>query len=468
MAVSLSLFAGAGWQFFDNNGKILSGGNLYIYSAGTTTPLTTYTSSAGTIANSNPIVLDSAGRVPNEIWINTTSTAKFVLYTSTGSLIGTWDNIPSYAAALNLTGTNNAVAYFNSVGTFTSSSNMTFDGSNLTVAGGITAGSNVSITGSISTTGTATFGGNTAVTGTISATGGITSSTTAVTQSVGDNSTKIATTAFVASTSAKAKIQPLTVSGPTGGVITLTLAPTTLDFRDTNTGSGTITSVSNSSSLTIQLVGAATLGAVSGVQTRIAVLAIYNSTIAAMELAVVNVIGGAQIDECNIVNTSAVSSGTSASVFYSTTARSSVAYRVVGFIDATNTSGSWTALSLIQGGAQYPTGPLNLRIAKAWVNWDGSLTTPITPRTNYNVGSITKNGTGDYTLNFTTAMSDANYSISGMTNGVTSKNASYLIIQDPSNAPTTTACRILTYFGQSTTTFLLTDYTRNMIQIFGN
>ena len=65
-------------------------------------------------------------------------------------------------------------------------------------------------------------------------------------------------------------------------------------------------------------------------------------------------------------------------------------------------------------------------------------------------------------------MSDANYSISGITNGGTTKNASYLIIQDASNAPTTTACRILTYFGQSTTTFLLTDYTRNMIQIFGN
>ena len=461
MSYSLSLFAGAGWQFFDNNGTILSGGKLYTYAAGTTTPLTTYTSSSGAVANTNPIILDSAGRVPYEIWIDTTSTAKFILRDSTDVLIGTWDNIPSYASSLNLTGTNNAVAYFNSVGTFTSSSNMTFDGSNLTVAGGITTGSNVAITGNISTTGTATF------TGLISSTAGISSSTPAVTQAANDNSTKIATTAFVANTSAKAKIQPLTVT-PSGGGLGIELAPTTLDFRNTSSTSGTVTTVSNSLALTLTLSGAATLGAVSGVQTRIAVLAIYNSTIAAMELAVVNVTGGAQLDECNIVNTSVVSSGTSASVFYSNTARPSVAYRVVGFIDCTNTLSNWGTPTLVQGGAQYPTGPLNLRIAKAWVNWDGSSTTPITPRTNYNVGSITKNGTGDYTLNFTTAMSDANYSISGITNGGTTKNASYLIIQDASNAPTTTACRILTYYAQSASTFVLSDYTRNTIQIFGN
>lgn len=348
MAVSLSLFAGAGWQFFDNNGKILSGGNLYTYSAGTTTPLTTYTSSSGAVANTNPIVLDSAGRVPNEIWINTTVTAKFALYTSTGTLIGTWDNIPSYAAALNLTGTNNAVAYFNSVGTFTSSSNMTFDGSNLTVAGGITTGSNVAITGNISTTGTATFGGNTAVTGTLSATGGITSSTTAVTQAINDNSTKIATTAFVANAATKSKIQPISITNVTGGAFTIELAPTTLDFRDTSITTGTVTSVSNTSAITLTLQGARTLGATSGVQARLAIVAIYKSGIS-MELAVINTAGSISLDETTIISTLDITSGTSTATFYSTTARSNVAYRVVGFIDATNTSSVWAAPSLVQG-----------------------------------------------------------------------------------------------------------------------
>ena len=48
--------------------------------------------------------------------------------------------------------------------------------------------------------------------------------------------------------------------------------------------------------------------------------------------------------------------------------------------------------------------------ALAWVNFDGTLTGTITPRANYNISSVTKNGTGDYTLNFTNILSDANYS----------------------------------------------------------
>ena len=375
MSYSLSLFAGAGWQFFDNNGTILSGGKLYTYSAGTTTPLITYTSSSGAVANTNPIILDSAGRVPYEIWIDTTFTAKFILRDSTDVLIGTWDNIPSYASSLNLTGTNNAVAYFNSVGTFTSSSNMTFDGSNLTVAGGITAGSNVAITGNISTTGTATF------TGLISSTAGISSSTPAVTQSAGDNSTKIATTAFVANTSSKAKIQPLTVSNITGGGFTLNLAPTTLDFRDITLGSGTVTTITNSSTIDITISGAATLGTTSGQLARIAVLAIYNSTIGTSALAVVNIAGGLQLDETNVFSsTTAVSSGTSSTVVYSKVASANpVVYRVVGFVDATNTGGSWGAgPTLVQGTGGQPLAALSsLGYGQTWAPY-----TPVGVSTN--------------------------------------------------------------------------------------
>ena len=92
--VNLSPFAGAGAQFFDNNGVPLAGGFLYTYSAGTTTPLATYTTNAGTVANSNPIVLDSSGRVPNEIWLITANTYKFVLQNANATQIGSWDNIP--------------------------------------------------------------------------------------------------------------------------------------------------------------------------------------------------------------------------------------------------------------------------------------------------------------------------------------------------------------------------------------
>ena len=91
--VNLSPLAGAGWQLFSSNGVPLSGGLIYTYAAGTTTPLTTYTSSSGSVANSNPIVLDSAGRVSGEIWIINGSNYKFVIKDSNAVTIGTYDNI---------------------------------------------------------------------------------------------------------------------------------------------------------------------------------------------------------------------------------------------------------------------------------------------------------------------------------------------------------------------------------------
>lgn len=94
-AVSLSIFGGVGAQFFDNNGVILTGGKIFTYEAGTTTPLATYTSSTGNTAHTNPIILDSAGRVPGgEIW-NQLRLYKFVLKTSADVTIATYDNVGS-------------------------------------------------------------------------------------------------------------------------------------------------------------------------------------------------------------------------------------------------------------------------------------------------------------------------------------------------------------------------------------
>ena len=98
MSVTLSLFAGVGAQFLDNNGVILSGGLIYTYSAGTTTPLATYTTNLGTVAQPNPIILDAAGRIPSgELWLTTGFGYKFVTKDANGVLIGTYDNVPSSA-----------------------------------------------------------------------------------------------------------------------------------------------------------------------------------------------------------------------------------------------------------------------------------------------------------------------------------------------------------------------------------
>jgi hypothetical protein len=93
MASVLLSSVGNGQQFFDNNGVPLSGGLIYTYQAGTSTPLATYTDNGGTIANANPIVLDSSGRVPYEIWMFTGYSYKFVIQTSVGASIQTLDNL---------------------------------------------------------------------------------------------------------------------------------------------------------------------------------------------------------------------------------------------------------------------------------------------------------------------------------------------------------------------------------------
>ena len=98
MAFNLSPLGGAGWQFFDNSGVPLAGGLLYSYEAGTTTPAATYTTSAGNIAHTNPIVLDAAGRPPQEIWL-ANQLYKLVLKTSAGVLLWTMDNIAGLPAA---------------------------------------------------------------------------------------------------------------------------------------------------------------------------------------------------------------------------------------------------------------------------------------------------------------------------------------------------------------------------------
>ena len=95
MAVFLSPVGGVAAQFFTNTGSVLTGGKLYTYLAGTTTPAATYTSAAGATFNTNPIVLDAAGRVPSsgEIWLGQSVQYKFVLKDSNDVLIGTYDNV---------------------------------------------------------------------------------------------------------------------------------------------------------------------------------------------------------------------------------------------------------------------------------------------------------------------------------------------------------------------------------------
>jgi hypothetical protein len=327
MAVNLSPLAGAGWQFFDNNGVILSGGLLYTYAAGTTTPQATYTSSTGVTANANPIVLDSAGRTTNEVWLTSGVVYKFTLKTSTGTTLWTYDNV---------SGVNDFFIFATSSGS-SLIGYLPAAGSATTVQAAIRALQASDLTFALK-------GANTDITSLASP---ALASATATTQTAGDNTTKVATTAFVA-TAGGSQIQPISAS-VASNALTISASGLALNFRSTTLGSGAVTTVSGTPA-NLVVPSTATLGTVNAIQSRLVVLALNNA--GTIELAVSNIAGGVNLTETGLISTTAISVGaTSASTVYSTTARTSVAYRVIGYIESTQTTaGIWaTAPSTIQG-----------------------------------------------------------------------------------------------------------------------
>jgi len=100
--------------------------------------------------------------------------------------------------------------------------------------------------------------------------------------------------------------------------------------------------------------------------------------------------------------------------------------------------------------------------AVAWVNWGVSGTT-VTVNNSYNVTSVTRVGTGDYTVNFTNAMPNANYVVSGTCQTTVSYAIAFGIKYNV--APTTTSCELYTF---TVTTAALVDSTLYGLVFFGS
>lgn len=561
MSYNLSAFAGAGAQFFDDNGDPLTGGLLYVYTAGTTTPATTWTSNSGASTNTNPIVLDAAGRTPFEIWVNGGVTYKFILKTSTGTLVGTYDNIPGiddptvFNNLITVTGTNTLIgtsvppytAYvagmtlsFIPANTNTGAVTIDLDGlgakniyvgsssplsgnelvagriaqieydgtrfqlnvatiadgsvtsaklanaqltlpnslnfappvtlaSAASVAIGAAASNNITVTGTTTITSFDTIAAGAmrqvvfsgALTLTYNATSLILPSSNDITTAAGDVATFVSLgsgnwrcVAYQRANGApirtNSKIQPITASVATNN-LTLTLNPTVLDFRSSTLSVGTVNTRSITTAISVTVPSTATLGTTNGVAARLTLLAIDNA--GTVELAVINNVGATalNLDETTLISTTAVGVGsTSAGVAYSTSARTNVPFRVVGYIDITEaTAGTWaTAATAIQGIGGNNQTAVSPQVAKAWVNFNG--VTTATTRAAYNVSSVTYNSTGEYTVNFTTSFADVNYAAVAATGRVSTTAASQ---QQPSvHTYATTSVKIASVQG-STRTF---------------
>lgn len=129
---------------------------------------------------------------------------------------------------------------------------------------------------------------------------------------------------------------------------------------------------------------------------------------------------------------------------------------------ANSTSGYLTAAKVQNGGVT-----IN---AIAWVNFNGT-TSPGTINSQYNVSSVTRNATGDYTLNFTSALTDANYSgVFGCTIDSTNLSANPAFVgiaatNGTVNTKTTSAVRIYSYTGVG---FTNVNSQNISVAIFGN
>jgi len=355
-------------QFLDVNGNPLSGGKLYTYEAGTTTPLAAYTTAEGDVPQPNPVILNSLGTLDDPLYLANGVAYKIIVKTSAGVSLGLeYDDIYGVAAA-----DTTADEWLEFTGTFTyvSSTSFTVSGDQTSIfqvsrklktqnTAGIAYSNIASATYSApDTTVTVT---NTFLTldsglsqiwyGFLEPTHSSIPETTIGTavrvgtqveaqSALGVYSTT-ATDAAIAAASPP-QLRSITVVAVANDLV-ITINPTKVDFRSTTLTSGAPTSVTIASAITLTVPNGATLGTSSNVKARLPVLCINNDGTG--EVAVGNVAGGANFDESGVITTTTISTGAdSATVLYSTTGRTGVAYKLMGYADITQTSaGVWAA-----------------------------------------------------------------------------------------------------------------------------
>jgi hypothetical protein len=354
-------------MFLDAQGDPMNNGKLYTYAAGTSTPLATYTDAVGGTANANPVILNSRGEAA--VWL-AGSAYKFVLKDSSDATIWTVDNI---SAAVDLAG----VATISNK-TLDNTTTLTIKDSLFTIqdnadttkqaqfqASGISTATTRTYTlpdasGTLHLDSMATnriLGRTTAGTGAIeeiTVGAGLTfgGGTIAVTPTSAASNGTIA--ASVGTGALTVSLKTLAGADPSAG------DPVQISFRSATLTDGVPVSRNVTAATSVTVSSGSTLGTVNNVASRIAVLAIDNA--GTVELAVVNVRGGSNLDETGLITTTAegtIGAADSDRVIYSTTARTSKAYRLLGFVESTQTTaGTWAAAPTkvqSQGGESFQT-----------------------------------------------------------------------------------------------------------------
>lgn len=437
-------------QFFDANGDPLAGGKLYTYAAGTTTPLATYTDSTGATPNTNPIILDSRGEA--NVWL-TAVAYKFELKTSADALIWTVDNISNALNLSQLLANSGSAAnppytfaadpttgmYLGAVGQIALSANGTpvLRSSDTAMIIGQIGGSNdvdVTLYGDFTQTGNADLTGNLKVTGDVEITSELgvgiaapavkvhvvneSAVTNAVTPVLRLDSRSTGTPAAgigaAMEFAAETTVGNIEVGATIHAAVTSTLIASedfdlvfsTMRFgsyptekarlrADGNLGVGT-------DAPAVRLHAQTTSTATSTVTPVFRIDSQSTTTPVAgigvgMQFATETAVGNTEIGATIEAITTDVTS---------TSEDFDLSFKTMTAGAAASEKARLTSTGLLQFDSGYGS-VATAYGCRAWVNFDGTGTP--TRRGNGNVGSITDNGTGDYTVNFTTSMPDANY-----------------------------------------------------------
>ncbi|QIM51629.1 hypothetical protein [Hydrogenophaga crocea] len=376
-------------QIFDANGDPLTGGKIETYLAGSSTPAATYVDDTGSTPQSNPIILNSLGYPTlGPIWLTGGVSYKFVIKDASNVTLRTIDDIsgvndasvsqsewvasgftPTYisATSFSVPGDQTAILQINRRLRTTNTSGFVYS----TISNSVFAAGSTTVT--VSNDSATLDPGLTVVEyGLLGAKNP--SIPTLQSSQIADKAVTFAKMQDVSSLSIfgrtasgsgsasaltpaqsaqilTSKVQPITAS-VSSNALTVTINPTTLDFRSATLGSGAVDTVSIPAPISLTVSNGSTLGTTNATLARLAVLAINNAGTA--EVAIINLAGGQSIDETGLISTTAeggVGAADSASVFYSAVARTNVPYRLVGYIESTQaTAGTWaTSPSAIQG-----------------------------------------------------------------------------------------------------------------------
>jgi hypothetical protein len=422
-------------QFFDNDGNPLVGGKLYTYAAGTTTPLATYTDSTGATPNTNPIILDSRGEA--NVWLAAQS-YKFVLKTSTDSTIWTVDNVSNainVSQILANSGTAGAPPYSFSADTDT--------GVYLAAVGqlGLTAGGVPFLRG---TSTAMTFGqvggandvdvthyGDTTQTGNFTLTGDVNVTGAAVFNEAGaDKDFRVegdtdANLLFVDASTDRVGIgtNTPTVKFDVVGAVLVT-GNTTLNGAVVvnETGADVDTRIEGDTDDNLVFVDASTdrvgIGTTTGPSRKLHVQQTSATTNAVTQvLRIDSQSSGTPANGIGVgmefaVETAALNTEIGATIEAITTDVTAgsedfdLSFKTMAAGAAAAERFRATSTGLFQFNSGY--GSVATAFGcRAWINFNGTGTPAI--RGSGNVSSITDNGTGDYTINFTVSMPDANY-----------------------------------------------------------